>query len=107
MSVYGYIRVSSKDQKENRQQIALKEVGVNLQNIYVDKQSGKDFNRPKYKKMLRKLKKDGRCSISRASTVLDATMKKFYSNGGFSRKKKALTLWCWICRCWTPAEAKI
>ena len=35
MSVYGYIRVSSKDQKENRQQIALKEVGVNLQNIYV------------------------------------------------------------------------
>ncbi|MGN8874299.1 recombinase family protein [Pseudoflavonifractor sp. HCP28S3_F10] len=58
MSVYGYIRVSSKDQKEDRQQIALKEVGVNLQNIYVDKQSGKDFNRPQYKKMLRKLKKD-------------------------------------------------
>ena len=106
MSVYGYIRVSSKDQKEDRQQIALKEVGVNLQNIYVDEQSGKDFNRPKYKKMLRKLKKTI-CSISRASTVLDATMKKFYSNGGFSRKKKALTLWCWICRCWTPAGAKI
>ena len=58
MSVYGYIRVSSKDQKEDRQQIALKEVGVNLQNIYADKQSGKDFNRPQYKKMLRKLKKD-------------------------------------------------
>ena len=58
MSVYGYIRVSSKDQKEDRQQIALKEVGVNLQNIYVDKQSGKDFNRPQYKKMLRKLQKD-------------------------------------------------
>ena len=58
MSVYGYIRVSSKDQKEDRQQIALKEVGVNLQNIYVDKQSGKDFNRLQYKKMLRKLKKD-------------------------------------------------
>ena len=58
MSVYVYIRVSSKDQKEDRQQIALKEVGVELQNIYVDKQSGKDFNRPKYKKMLRKLKKD-------------------------------------------------
>ena len=58
MSVYGYIRVSSKDQKEDRQQIALKEVGVEPQNIYVDKQSGKDFNRPQYKKMLRKLKKD-------------------------------------------------
>ncbi|MEE0230004.1 MAG: recombinase family protein [Peptococcaceae bacterium] len=58
MSVYGYIRVSSKDQKEDRQQIALGEVGVELQNIYLDKQSGKDFNRPQYKKMLRKLKKD-------------------------------------------------
>ena len=58
MSVYGYIRVSSKDQKEDRQQISLKEAGVERQNIYVDKQSGKDFNRPQYKKMLRKLKKD-------------------------------------------------
>ena len=50
--------MSSKDQKEDRQQIALKEVCVERQNIYVDKQSGKDFNRPQYKKMLRKLKKD-------------------------------------------------
>jgi DNA invertase Pin-like site-specific DNA recombinase len=58
LSVYGYIRVSSKDQKEDRQQIALKEVGVELRNIYIDKQSGKDFNRPQYKKILRKLKKD-------------------------------------------------
>ena len=58
LSVYGYIRVSSKDQKEDRQQIALKEVGVERQNIYVDKQSGKDFNRPQNKKMQRKLKKD-------------------------------------------------
>lgn len=58
MSVYGYIRVSSKNKKEDRQQIALKEVGVELRNIYIDKQSGKDFNRPQYKKMLRKLKKD-------------------------------------------------
>lgn len=58
MSVYGYIRVSSNDQKEDRQQIALKEVGVERQNIYVDKQSGKDFNRPQYKKLLRKMEKD-------------------------------------------------
>ncbi|MBO5914655.1 MAG: recombinase family protein [Clostridia bacterium] len=58
MSVYGYIRVSSKDQKEDRQQIAMNEVGVEPQNIYSDKQSGKDFDRPQYKKMLRKLKKD-------------------------------------------------
>ena len=49
MNVYGYIRVSSRDQNEDRQLIALKEVGVSEKNIYLDKQSGKDFNRPQYK----------------------------------------------------------
>ena len=58
MNIYGYIRVSSRDQNEDRQLIALKEVGVPEKNIYLDKQSGKDFNRPQYKKLLRKLKKD-------------------------------------------------
>ncbi len=58
MEVYGYIRVSSRDQNEDRQRIALGEVGVKDKNIYMDKQSGKDFNRPQYKKLLRKLKKD-------------------------------------------------
>lgn len=50
---YGYIRVSSKDQNEDRQQIALELQGV--ERIFMDKQSGKDFNRPEYKKMVRKL----------------------------------------------------
>ena len=58
MNVYGYIRVSSRDQNEDRQLIALKEVGVPEKNIYLDKKSGKDFNRPQYKKLLRKMKKD-------------------------------------------------
>ncbi len=58
MNIYGYIRVSSRDQNEDRQLIALREVGVSDKNIYVDKQSGKDFNRPQYKKLLRKMKKD-------------------------------------------------
>ena len=58
MNIYGYIRVSSCDQNEDRQLIALKEVGIPEKNIYLDKQSGKDFNRPQYKKLLRKLKKD-------------------------------------------------
>lgn len=57
-NVYGYLRVSSREQNENRQFIALKEVGIAEKNIYLDKQSGKDFNRPKYKMLLRKLKKD-------------------------------------------------
>jgi len=58
MEIYGYVRVSSKDQNEDRQLIALREVGVQEHNIYLDKQSGKDFNRPQYKKLLRKMKKD-------------------------------------------------
>lgn len=55
-NVYGYIRVSSIDQNEERQRIALLEVGVEEKNIFIDKISGKNFNRPKYKKMIRKLK---------------------------------------------------
>lgn len=54
---YGYIRVSSKEQNEARQLDALHEKGIKDCNIYIDKQSGKDFNRPKYKTLYRKLKK--------------------------------------------------
>ena len=55
-NVYGYVRVSTKEQNEARQVIAMHEFGVDEQNIFVEKQSGKDFNRPKYKRLLRKLK---------------------------------------------------
>lgn len=54
--IYGYIRVSSTDQNEDRQLIAMREVGVPEQNIYLDKQSGKDFNRPAYQRLVKKLK---------------------------------------------------
>ncbi len=56
--IYGYIRVSTREQNEDRQVIALREVGVPERNVYIDKQSGKDFERPQYKKLLRKMKKD-------------------------------------------------
>ena len=56
--VYGYIRVSSTDQKEDRQLIALYDKGVPDERIYMDKQSGKDFKRPQYRRMVRKMKKD-------------------------------------------------
>ena len=55
---YGYIRVSSKDQNEERQRIAMHEAGVTDSHIFMDKQSGKDFERPGYKRVLRKLKPD-------------------------------------------------
>ena len=58
MNIYGYIRVSSRDQNEDRQLLSLKQIGVLEKNIYLDKQSGRDFNRPQYRKMARKLKKD-------------------------------------------------
>lgn len=56
--IYGYIRVSTREQNEDRQLIALQEASVPQENLYIDKQSGKDFERPQYKKMLRRMKKD-------------------------------------------------
>lgn len=56
MKIYGYVRVSSTDQNEDRQLIALREQGVDEKNIFIDKQSGKDFERPNYKKLVNKLK---------------------------------------------------
>ncbi len=58
MNIYGYMRVSSKDQNEERQLIALREAGVKDQNIFLDKQSGKSFDRPQYQKLIRILKKE-------------------------------------------------
>ena len=55
---YGYVRVSTREQNEDRQIIALNSAEVPKQNIYVDKQSGKDFNRPMYRKLLRRLRQD-------------------------------------------------
>ena len=55
-NIYGYIRVSTREQNEDRQLIALREMSVPEKNIFMDKQSGKDFNRPQYKKLVKKLK---------------------------------------------------
>lgn len=57
-NVYAYIRVSTKEQNEDRQLIAINELKVPVNNIYIDKQSGKDFDRPKYNKMIKKFKKN-------------------------------------------------
>ena len=56
MNTYGYIRVSTKEQNEDRQRIAMAEFGVAESNIILDKQSGKDFDRPGYRRLVRKLK---------------------------------------------------
>jgi len=56
MSIYGYIRVSSADQNEDRQLLAMKELNIPPQNLFVDKQSGKDFERVEYKGLVEELK---------------------------------------------------
>ena len=56
MTTYGYVRVSSTDQNEDRQMIALHLIGVEDKHIFMDKQSGKDFERPQYKKMVKKMR---------------------------------------------------
>lgn len=58
MKIYGYMRVSTKEQNEDRQRIALLEMGVPEKQIYMDKQSGKDFERKQYLKLLKKLDGD-------------------------------------------------
>ena len=83
MPTYGYIRVSTREQNEDRQLNALREISIPEENIFMDKQSGKDFNRPQYKKLM-----------------------KYRSSGGFSPKRKKSTLWCWICPYWTPVGVR-
>ena len=99
--IYGYIRVSTREQNEDRQVIALLEVGV----LFIS------ANDPARISSVRSIKscceKKTICSISRASTVWDAITQKYWSNGAFSKRKKALTLWCWICRFWIHGEVRI
>ena len=57
-NLYGYARVSTKEQKEDRQLLALTQMQLSLKNIYVDKQSGKDFERPMYMRLMKKLRED-------------------------------------------------
>lgn len=76
---YGYIRVSSRDQNEDRQMDALQSL-VTKKNIYIDKQSGKDFDRPQYKKLVRKLKRIT-CFTLKALTAWDAITRRFKING--------------------------
>lgn len=57
-NIYGYVRVSSKEQNEDRQLFALQQLQISEKNIFIDKQSGKDFDRPQYKNLLNKIKKD-------------------------------------------------
>lgn len=57
-TIYGYIRVSTREQNEDRQRLALSALPVPQENIFMDKQSGKDFARPQYRRLVRRLRRD-------------------------------------------------
>lgn len=77
---YGYIRVSSRDQNEDRQMIAMRAKGVHDRRIYMDKQSGKDFRRPQYRRLIKKLK-PGDLLYIQSIDGLGEIMRKFKNNG--------------------------
>ena len=98
--IYGYIRVSTREQNEDRQWIALREVGVPEKNILLDKQSGKDFLRPQYRRLVRKLKKDDLLyikSIDRLGRNYGEILEQW------RLLRRGWTSWCWTCPCWIPA----
>lgn len=86
-STFGYVRVSSKDQNEDRQLIAMDQYGVLPKNLFVDKQSGKDFNRPAYKQMLKKLK-PGDCLILKSIDRLGRNYKEIMEQWRIINKEK-------------------
>ena len=102
MMEYGYARVSTREQNVERQLLALREFGLTERQIVVDRQSGKDFARPGYCRLLRRLKQG---DTSRASTGLGGIMGRSWSSGAASPEKRGRRSLCWICRCWTRAKA--
>ena len=79
-SIYGYVRVSTKEQNLDRQLIAMREYGVPEKNIFIDKQSGKDFDRPAYQRMMKELSSGGVLvikSIDRLGRSYDETIEEW------------------------------
>ena len=105
-TIYGYIRVSTREQNEDRQRLALAALPVPEENIYMDKQSGKDFERPQYRRLVAACGGMIFC-MSKASTDWGATTARFWNSGGCSPRKRAWTSPYWTCPFWTPGEARI
>ena len=82
MATYGYVRVSSREQNEDRQLDALREMEIAKRNIFIDKQSGKDFERPQYKRLVRKVKREDLIYI-KSIDRLGVITRKFRSSGVF------------------------
>ena len=90
-TTYGYIRVSSKDQNEDRQLLALQEIGISKEKLFIDKQSGKDFDRPAYKRMVRRMKKDDLLYI-KSIDRLGRNYKEIQNQWRFLTKEKGVDI---------------
>ena len=80
--IYGYVRVSSQEQNEDRQLIAMSEAGVERANIFIDKQSGKDFDRPNYKRLIKRLRPGDTLFIKYSGPQLQTTTQKIIVKNG-------------------------
>lgn len=85
MIEYGYIRVSTKEQNEDRQRIVMQNFGIPSRNIVLDEQSGKNFDRLGFQKLIKKIK-PGDVLVKKASTGLAEIIMKFWSSGAISQK---------------------
>lgn len=100
--IYGYVRVSTREQNEERQLIAMRDYGVDR--IFTDKQSGKDFDRPQYQKLLRRLKKDDVLvikSIDRLGRNYDDILVQWRV---ITKEKQAAIVVLDMPPCWTPGR---
>ncbi len=90
-SKYGYVRVSSRDQNEERQLEALQKYGISQKNIFIEKQSGKDFNRPVYAKMIKKIK-SGDLLVIKSIDRLGRNYQEIQGQWQFLTKKKGIDI---------------
>ena len=89
--LYGYIRVSTKEQNEDRQRIAMQNFGIQPKNMVLDKQSGKDFNRPGYRKLCRKLRQ-GDTLVIKSIDRLGRNYKEILEQWRFLTKDKKISI---------------
>ena len=91
MNIYGYIRVSTKEQCEDRQVIAMQEYGVPAEHVFMDKQSGKDFDRQQYKRLLRKLR-SGDVLVVKSIDRLGRTYEEILNQWQYITKERQATV---------------
>lgn len=106
VKIYGYARVSTREQNEERQIIALREYGVQDRYIFMDKQSGKDFDRPAYQRMMKKLK-PGDLLIIKSIDRLGRSYEDILEQWRFITREKRASIVVLTCPCWIRAWIKV